>query len=236
MTFTEDNQIRSKLRFLARLLVKLRDMTGLKLSLSDFIHPKYYDSFVSAVIELRKENQQLAVTLGFFIRKIALKKKATAIKNGNETERTVAADFLDVYDSSWNELVASSTLRMQQLQKVNKQVKLPDASDLQKLQKYVTSEIDKSTSYTHLQKLILSALILFNKRRPAEVADITLLDFRTASLSKDDRDDIIRTLSLEERAMAARYVRFDSSLHLHQNFPIRSNCVINDQPLLSYSP
>ena len=207
MNYSEDNQLRAKLRFLARLLAKLREKTERHaLGLSDFIHPKFYDAFVESVTDIRSQNKQLALTLGHFIKKITLKKKASAIKKGDRMERNDAEDFLAIYDSSWNELVASSTVRLQQKQKLSQQVLLPGTDDLTKFQIYLATEIGRceTQSYTKLVKLVISTLMLFNKRRPFEVAEMTVEDFRLARVNKDDRQEMMDALLPDEKAMADR--------------------------------
>lgn len=207
-SYTETNQIRQKLRFLARLLVKLRDISGRDLTLNEFACPKFYDAFVEAVLELRQENKQLAVTLGYYVKKLVVLKKAEGIKCGDAIMRDDASEFLDLYNSSWGETVMSSTIRMQQQEKVNKAILLPDSQDLQLIHKFVDEEIEKEakgpTDYVRLQKLLLSALVLFNKRRPAEVSSITISDYRISQAGKDDREDITKHLSVEERAISGR--------------------------------
>lgn len=117
-------------------------------------------------------------------------------------------DFLALFHSNWSDTVASSTLRMQKREKINKAIKLPYTDDLLKLTDFINSEICQEmkvlTSYNRLQKLVLTALVLYNKRRPSEVADIKKSDYILSLSNQEDRAEIIQSLSMEERATASR--------------------------------
>lgn len=173
------------------------------------MRPAFYDKWVEAVVGLREKNKQLAVTLGYFVKKLAILKRAEAIRKGDVTMREEASEFIDLYQSSWGETVMTSTIRMQQLEKVCKAVALPLTEDLQMLTKYIDNEIDRETNcatpdFIILQKLILSVLLMFNKRRPQEVAAITLADYRMAQAVRDNGSDIDAHLAIEERAISGR--------------------------------
>ena len=71
LDFTEINQIRAKLRFLARLKNLISEKSGEYGELANFLKPKHYDTFVQAVLEIREQNKQLALTLGHYIKQIA---------------------------------------------------------------------------------------------------------------------------------------------------------------------
>ena len=104
----------------------------------------------------------------------------------------------------------SSTLRMQQKEKLNKPILLPSGDDIQKLAKFIDSEIKRElelsgkNNHAKLQKLLLSALLIFNKRRPQEVASLTVGDFRAGQATRDDRSDILTHLPIEEQTISER--------------------------------
>ena len=179
--------------------------------LSEFVVPIYYDGFVDAVIELRQENKQLAITLGYYVRKLAVLKRGEGIRRRDSVMRTEGQDFLDLYSSSWGETVMPSTLRMQQKEKLNKPILLPSGNDIQKLAKFIDTEIERElelsagkNNHAKLQKLLLSALLIFNKRRPQEVASLTVGDFRAGQATRDDRSDILTHLPIEEQTISER--------------------------------
>lgn len=209
VNFEEKNQIRQKLRFLGRLLHRLQTSTKQRHSFKNFLKPEYYDAFVQAALHFRKDNKQMAFTLGHYIRKLCLLNISECIKSKDSDMKADTQDFLDLFQGSWSETVSSSTIRMQQKAKITKQVSLPTTDDLLKLTRYIESEISRDVEsltceYTRLQKLVLAQLILFNKRRPAEVANLTVDAYQLSLDNQEDREEIIQTLSPEEKAVAQR--------------------------------
>lgn len=204
LTWSETNNVRCKLRFLGRLLKELHRQTATTLLFDQLLKPEHFDAFRSAVLEIRKENKQAAFTLGPYIRKLCLLNISDAIKLRDKGRRDDSKDFLDLFNAEWTETVSSSTIRMQQDSKLNKKVTLPLASDLDTLTKYIEKEMKQEQSYTRLQKLVMTWLILFNKRRPAEVAGVKIDEYRLSFNNEEDREEIFQNLSVEEKAVAAR--------------------------------
>lgn len=206
LTFAETNQIRAKLHYLARLLAQLHKCTDSTKSYSELLKPQYYDAFVESVLIIRESNKQLALTLGHFIKQICLLNIAEGIKQQDKEREKHSEKFLKLFTSSWNTTVASSTARLQQKAKLNKAILLPDTNDLVKLTKFLNLKISSpTTEYVLLQKFLLTAMILFNKRRPAEVADIKISDYQLSLENQEDREEIMNSLPAEERIVASRY-------------------------------
>ena len=61
---TEANNIKIKLRHLARLLQLLREKTDIEGGFIKFSKPKFYDMFVAVVWELREISKQMAIAFG----------------------------------------------------------------------------------------------------------------------------------------------------------------------------
>lgn len=205
LSFTEVNQIRAKLHYLARLLGQLHECTDTHKSFLELLRPQYYDAFVESVLKIRTTNKQLALTLGHFIKQICLLNIAESIKQQDKESEKLSEKFLKLFNSSWSTTVASSTARLLQKQKLNKAALLPDTNDLMKITKFVNKKInDAKTEYTMLQKFLLTAVILFNKRRPAEVAEIKISDYQLSLECQEDRDEILNSLPAEKRIVASR--------------------------------
>jgi hypothetical protein len=204
LSWMETNQIRGKLRFLGRLLQILHKTTDRELSFSEFLRPEFFDAFRTSVLEIRNTNKQLAFTLGPYIRKLCLLNIAEAIKCRDKVRKKASQDFLDIFNSEWTETVSAATIRLQQKVRINRKLQLPLTKDLQKLTKYLVKEIQKESEPVRLQKLIMTYLILFNKRRPAEVELIKTSEYRLALNQQDDREEIMQNLTAEEKAVANR--------------------------------
>lgn len=209
LDFDEINNVRHKLRALARLLQVLHELTHSVFSFAQLLAPEFYDQFVAAVLQIRAENKQLAIQLGHMVKSITFLNIAQCIKARDSARRQASEDFLQLYRSSWSEAVASATVRLQQKQKLNKAVDLPLSSDLVKITAYLDDELKKGITneecnYGKLQKLLLTSLLLFNKRRPHEVSKIKVSDYRLSLDCQEDREEILDSLTLEERTIAKR--------------------------------
>ena len=179
------------------------------MDLAGFLKPQYYDAFTASALEIRKKNKQMALTLGHYIKQIAVLNIGEAIRESNSIKKNATEDFLLLFNGSWNSTVAASTVRMQRLAQLAKKHDLPTTADLIKLTNFVKQEIagevaSSSAKYSRLQKLVATALILFNKQRPAEVIHLKMADYRLGIENTDDQDEIVQTLSPEEKAVASR--------------------------------
>lgn len=210
---TNKNQIRQKLRFLARLRKEISSLVGECNEFCEILKPSYYDTFVQAVLNIRENNKQLAFTLGNYIKELCMLNIGQCIKQkgkgGQKKRKEDTDDFLQLYNSSWTSLVSASTVRLQRVAQISRKEELPPASDMQTFTKFLCEQILEETEkevvqYVRLQKLVMAKLIAFNGRRPAEVADLNVGDFRLAVGRKDDRQELMDSLEPEEKAIAQR--------------------------------
>lgn len=204
---SEINNIREKLRALARLLIVLRSKTTPMATFEQLLHPRNYDCFRDAVRELAEQSHQLALTLGHYIKRINLLNIGEAIKQQDMCRKRNGDDFQSLFNSNWSTTVAAATNKEQRLKKLNKKAKLPLASDLAKLTTHIKGTIPKlvdTKDLALLQKYILAGLILFNKRRPMEVAELQINDFQTAIETAQDLEsgDCLDGLTKTERLIA----------------------------------
>lgn len=202
------NNIRTKLRSVGRLLMQLRESIG-NYHLIDMIKPTNYEKFVQAVRQLSLKSDQLGLTLTNYVKQLALMKREEGIVRSDKIMRAEGDKFLEVYNSSWTARVSSHIGRRQRVKKINQPHELPIEDDLRKLRKYIRDESDKSdNSIRKLKKLVLADLMVFNKRRPMEIHNMTIEAYRLAkSKMMDPADiDIINKLTSTEQVIASRYV------------------------------
>ena len=205
---TDMNIIRTKLRFLARLVNAMRARAP-ESTLFDLLCPRNYDTLVETVRGLAEQSPQMALALSHHIKRcISIKIAMCIVRDAHDTLRSTE-NLQKLYDASWSKSVSSSTLRKQKLRQLNKADALPLITDIRKLTDYLDQEMKKRVENTvgenqcMLIKLVLTKLILFNKRGPAEVAQLKVEDFRRAA-SADDNEDIFMGLSTSEKAIAKR--------------------------------
>jgi len=204
------NNIRNKLRSVARLLKGLREKTETFHNLSTYIDPKYYDSFVEVVRDLgSKTSSQLALTLGHYIKQLTHLHIAAAVKSADEEAECRGESFLKLYRGSWGMVVASAAAKRQRLSNLNESTPLPTTQDLVTLTAFLKEKICKimreaEPNYVELVKLVVSALIVFNKRRPMEVLEIKLTDYQLSKENQEEREEIMNHLSVDEKIVANR--------------------------------
>lgn len=206
----EVNNIRNKLRSLARLLIVLRERTNATMNFEHLLKPKYYDMFREAVSRLSVESPQLGLTLGHYIKQINLLNMAEAIKLSNSSRLECSEKFKRLLEANWTATVSASAAKVQRLRKLNTEATLPSTKDLVKLTNHIKSkvpELTKNRDVPNLKKYVLCGLILFNKRRPMEVAELTVADYNIAMAKQDDViDECMESLSQSEKLIAKRYI------------------------------
>ncbi|RUS79500.1 hypothetical protein EGW08_012732 [Elysia chlorotica] len=207
----DKDNIRTKVRAVARLLVGLNERTNQSLSLEEYIKPKTFMLIVNTVKDMGMHSPNLALTLGHYIKQICQLKKSVALQTEGELKRKEADDFDLLYQAHWNNYVSAVSLRRQKLRSLNKTLELPLTSDLVKLKDFLDSKIESFLSKFHhsyqewidAAQALMVRLILFNKRRVSEVEELKSADVIDNQNSSDSQD-IIDQMDVTERALAKR--------------------------------
>jgi hypothetical protein len=150
------------------------------------------------------DNIQLSKCIGTYVRKLCLLNISQSIKTGNVSRCDGSKQFLEIFNAEWGDTVTASATRKTQQKRLNKTFLLPTEQDLKRFTRFLEEEILRETNYTRLQKLIMAALISFNKRRPAEVANVRISDYRLSFCNTEDREEILRRMSPEEQVLSQR--------------------------------
>ncbi|PIK38798.1 hypothetical protein BSL78_24353 [Apostichopus japonicus] len=184
------------MRALASVLLELRksDPNGGQ-NISDFIKPSKFDMVVEAVEKrcaiVENDNggscqykfPSFAIKSGHDFVWITRIKRSQAIRQGDAEAEEEANRYLQLHQAEWHVKVASAAASTLNVRKCEKVVSLPSVSDLKKVSEHTRSQIKSLTSklmsakpefrdYRLLQKMTLARLIVFNKRRPAEMAKL----------------------------------------------------------------
>ena len=89
-----------------------------------------------------------------------------------------------------------------------KVTELPTADDIRLLTRFIREQMKEAIHNKddeRLKKLVLSGLILFNKRRPMEVEELTIDDYRRALHKKQDyTSEVVKSLTTSEAMVAKR--------------------------------
>lgn len=202
---TDLNNVKTKLRSVARLVTRIRTNTGTTLDLNGYLSPKHFSNVVKASKDLAAVSPQLTIALGHYVRSAVLLKLSFAIGSENMQMRREAEDFKTLMEAHWKSQVSTVTRRRQKLRHLNKDDELPDTEDLVTFSQYLKNKIQSaSTGEEDMAKLCLAQLILFNKRRPLEVSELKKADFKLISRKTDANREVLASLTQTERMLATR--------------------------------
>ena len=236
---TEDEQrrkdkdnIRTKVRAVARLLKALNEKTGETKSLIEYIRPQCFMLVVEVVKNIGLSFPNLALCLGHYIRQLALLKQSYGLQLEDKELQKQGENFSILYGAHWNNYVAAACLRRLKLLALNKSHKLPLTSDLVKFKEFLDKEIDNflkvpkpnRKQWMKGAQALLARIVIFNKRRIAEVEELLVTDI--TGEGTEDSEDIVKNLDITERALAKRMtvveVRGKSTRGLRKVFVILS--------------
>ncbi|KAJ8320563.1 hypothetical protein KUTeg_002150 [Tegillarca granosa] len=212
---SDPDNIRTKMRAVGRLLSKMNENKPQPLPLSSYITGKGFLTVVNSVKELSIEADapSLAIRLGNYLKQIALIKNSLGIMSEDDLMKKEASDFKDLFDAHWNSKVSSVANRRQKLRSLNKKIEIPSTSDLMKLKDFLISNINeclKNTKPTYdewvwMAQLLIVRIVLFNKRRINEVAELKISDYEErVSDTNFEISEVLDSLDVSERALAKR--------------------------------
>lgn len=196
--------VRTKVRTVARLLMLVKQYDD-KLSMTELLKPQHFEELVRAGSNLAKQNPQIGLTIGGYIKQLMLLKISEAIKTNDFQKEEETKKFQYLFDAHWNSAITSVANKQQRYQRINIQHELPLTSDLRDFSEWLKTQILKETEVERLRKLIMTYLILFNKRRPMEVAELTITNYRLEN-SQTHNHEVMNSLSETEKILAKRYI------------------------------
>lgn len=136
-----------------------------------------------------------AMRIGGELRQLALLKKGIALERRDTKSAKDADDFLELVNLYWNPRVAHVALQTRDAKKYEKVNVLPLTADLKKFTQTALSAIESSLTegtidskdkFISLTKLVLSRLLVFNKRRPTEVSRVLLSSWLQRQTYKEE--------------------------------------------------
>ncbi|KAJ8019345.1 hypothetical protein HOLleu_42106 [Holothuria leucospilota] len=166
---------------------------------SDFLKPKCFDAILQAANNLggpdmtetgdsSYEKPSTVLKLGHDMKRLATIKFCRALRSGDQTAEKEAKDYLFLHEKEWGLKMSCTALTTLKERKFNKGQNLPQTSDLVKLTQHVLDQLKlamedimndvSSQHYKRLQKLCLVRLLLFNKRRPGELSQLTVQAYK----------------------------------------------------------
>ena len=177
-------------RTLARLVMQCREVTPTA-DLHSLLRPEHMDLLVKCAKKLSYDDEKPSLTLGraighTLVHAVAIK-IAQCIKAGDAAEADKTRQFKEVFRGEWNYRVNSQGEKMRNEKRRTEMPTIPVTEDLVKLRNYILAEVHQvqtrleenlePSQWTQLAKLVMTRLIIFNKRRRAEVKDMKVKDY-----------------------------------------------------------
>ncbi len=178
--------ISQEMRVSARLLDNLQLLKPDIDNMWDFLKPSLFDTVVTGVqmtaghdAEQEKfDVASVALKLGHRLNKMAAFKKSFAGKKSDEKGQKEAKEFMELMTEEWAESVSLAALNTLSEKKYNRAVELPQAIELKALSDYLKVSLETitdTTSFRMVQKLLMTRLLTYNKRRPGEIEAMMLV-------------------------------------------------------------
>lgn len=181
------HRVSSNCRTLARLVMMARKDIPLP-SLNKLLSPEHFDKIVKYASQLSSEVPSLGPRLGHLIGHCIMVKNGYAVRKNDETMLNASKNFKHLFDSEWGYRVNAPSRKRKRVANLNKPSKIPSTSDLVKFRDFLIFEMKESEqivestqdhlAWNRLAKATICRLILFNKRRVAEVEDLPVEDFQ----------------------------------------------------------
>ncbi|KAJ8050396.1 hypothetical protein HOLleu_03587 [Holothuria leucospilota] len=196
--------VSTKMREVSRFLMVMKVQDPNVTQLSDVFDPSKFETVIASVKEVCDYSRQdkdsnpgvfktpsLALKLGYSLKACAEIVKGQAIINDDQTTVEKVDKFLFLHQckhSGYSARVSSHALKTLYNKKASQPDVLPVTSDLLKLRKYLSEEIQKHTlsllrdpntdSHFGLSSATAARMILFNKRRGGEAMKVTIEAYR----------------------------------------------------------
>ncbi|KAJ8379773.1 hypothetical protein SKAU_G00005510 [Synaphobranchus kaupii] len=198
---TKHSFIIRRLRDLGRLLLASRKIGKSIHSIEDAVKPANFPDLLDVVKEAarfnaslnRFENPNLALRIGFALKKVANNMLYQSIIGGDDSQMKSVQCFLDLHSKQWPVIMAHLARSGASELKYNKPTLLPLSDDVKKLAKLLEKTADAAfktletsnavKGYSDLCKATLSQVILFNRRRAGEVSCLKLQHFHNGDQS-----------------------------------------------------
>lgn len=221
------DMIRARLRLLGRFLLAIKEINVNLTNFESIYHPKIYDDCISAINKVAKYNPEekmyqtpaVASNLSTLIKYIGNLLILECIKREDGEKKKQVKDFLKLLVVDIGTSIHTTVAETQSARKRQKKVQLPTIKDIKILYKYLEKTraeafkmLQKSFSYHQwlcLAEATLSSIHVFNRRRAGEMERILIEDFNNnEKLNGNLYNDIYKSLSVENRKIAEKYLRF----------------------------
>nr|CAI5830019.1 unnamed protein product [Callosobruchus analis] len=220
--------VRQNMRRLAKLLQHARKTNSEIKTLVDILRPVHFQLIIKGVNKMAQYNSEserydsptLAINFGTLIKKCCDLAYVDLLQiNNTERQRKEIKILKKLVECQWADEVSAQAGTNLSESKWNKEELLPLTSDLKKLSLFLQQSADQEynillvnrtneLSYTTLKEILYTQILLLNRRRPAEVAQLKIQTFKEISLESEDGNEFERCLTETEKVLLNTYSRF----------------------------
>ena len=204
-------------RTLARLVKEARKKKC-QMTMNKLLTVDHFDLIVECVKTLTYEKERPSLTLGRFMGNLlghALQsKRGIALRNRDDRSYEETKKFQELFGEEWNLRVNSSAVKLINKKKRSQVETIPLTEDLKNLTNFIKDKLRETTTdlqnspsqanWKNVAKFSLVRLLLFNKRRVSEVAELKVEDFLNRPIWMQEEGEIEKSLSTTDRLLASR--------------------------------
>ncbi|KAI4455810.1 hypothetical protein MML48_8g00013055 [Holotrichia oblita] len=221
--------VRQNTRRLAKLLIFAKEKHGSEIKdLCSILRPCYFSTVVEAVNEMAKynietdryESPTLAMNFGTLIKKCCdiAYIHLIQLKEDTSVQRKEVKIMKTLVESRWADEISAQAATNLHENRWNKEDLIPLSTDLKKLNDYITTNSEECYEklqknkedfycYTFFKELLYIHILLLNRRRPAEVAQIKVETYKSINLEHSQNDEFLMNLTETEKILLKTYHR-----------------------------
>jgi hypothetical protein len=215
-------------RMLGRIGIQARE-TKADINLHNLLVPANFDMVVNIAKKLSTEKDVPALnvgkSVGHLLSSVCQSKYCASLRTGDQQGKDDANDFKKLIEAEWNSRVNRAAVRRINKEKRTKMPAIPLTEDLQTFRKFLIKGIQQHSDrvkrsrrpqdWIELAKFVMTRLILFNKRRRAEVRELRVDEYLARPKWDDEQGgEMMAALRPVDRQLAKRLESFFLSIHL----------------------
>lgn len=235
----QHDMIRARLRLLGRFLLALKDINTNIQNFQSLYYPRLYDDCISAINIIAGydngtqlyRNPAVASNLATLLKYVGNILISKCIKKEDENKKKLVKDFIKLLVVDIGTSVTKTVKETQSAHKRHKKINLPSLNDIKKLHVHLAKQRTAAYaalkgSFTYekwlaLAEVTLTSIHVFNRRRAGEMERAEIEDFKHyVKVNKNMFGDIYKSLSVEDRKIAKKYVRFCIRGKLGRTVPV----------------
>jgi hypothetical protein len=205
-------------RTLARIVLLARE-TRENTTLDELVVPHNFDLVVDIAKKLSTDKESPSLNVGKYIGhllvNVCLSKYCAALRNGDQKGKEDAMDFRKLIEREWNSRVNRAAMRRISKEKRNKMPSIPLTDDLKTFRNFLIKGIRekservrkscKASDWIELAKMVMTRLILFNKRRRTEVREMRVDEYLARpKWNEEQGGEMMQALSPVNQQLAKR--------------------------------